>query len=159
MEASDAAIADRARRLWHRDLPKCVDIRLILEQDIPHGPGGDQMARAERSARIQQRCKQIVAEIEARLADRAADAPPILIDQARRRPYKRFQDSKTMLNQILLRHGTGSWLDMADISAVVASAETFEVCRAYVVQGDTDGEAMIMNIIRTTPEESTDVTL
>ena len=159
MEAEDKVVADRARRLWQRDLPACIDIRLLLEQEIPFGRGDDLRARQLRSARIQERCKRIVAGIEARLNDRAADLPPILIDQARRQPYKRFQDSRSMLNQILIHHGPDQWLDMADISAVVASAETIDICRVYVSRGDREGEDMVKNIIRTTPEESTDVRL
>jgi uncharacterized protein len=159
MDAGDGAIADRARRLWHRDLPKCIDVRLILEQETPHDRGADSKVRGERNARIQRRCQQIVAAVEASVADRPALAPPILIDQVRRQPYKRYGESRTMLNQILIRQGTDSSLDMADISPVVASAETFEVCRIYVIRGDNESETMIMNIIRTSPEESTDVTL
>jgi uncharacterized protein len=159
MEADDQLIADRARRLWHRDLPKCIDIRLTLEQEIPPERGADEKARRERSARIQRRCQQIVAAVEAWAADRPEMAPPILIDQARRQPYKRFQDSRSMLNQILIRHGADSSLDMADISPVVASAETFEVCRVYVTEGDSESRTVIQNIMRTTPEESADATL
>lgn len=159
MEAGDATIADRARRLWHRDLPKCIDVRLTLEQETPPERGADYKARGERNARIQRRCQQIVAAVEAWAASRSTSATPILIDQVRRQPYKRFQDSRTMLNQILIRHGADSSLDMADISPVVASAETFEVCRIYVAKGDSESETMVRNIMRTTPEESSDVTL
>ena len=159
MEAEDGVVADRARRLWNRDLPKCIDVRLTLEQGTPLERGADQKARTERNARIKRRCQQIVLAVETWAAGRSETTAPVLIDQVSRQPYKRFQDSKTMLNQILIRHGTDTSLDMADISPVVASAETFEVCRVYIAKGDSESEAMIQNIMRTTPEESTDVTL
>jgi HD superfamily phosphohydrolase len=159
MEAKDAVIADRARRLWHRDLPKCIDIRMILEQESRLERCADESARRNRSARILRRCQQIVAAVRAWAGKRSASAPPVLIDQARRQPYKRFQDSRTMLNQILIRQGPDSSLDMADISPVVASAETFEVCRIYATEDDSDSRTMIQNIMRTMAEESTDVTL
>jgi hypothetical protein len=159
MEANDVVIADRARRLWHRDLPKCIDVRLILEQETPHEHSADQKARGARNARIQRRCQQIVAAVEAWASGRPASEPPVLIDQVRRQPYKRYGESRTMLNQILIRYGADSSLDMADISPVVASAETFEVCRIYITEGDSESKTMITNIMRTPPEESTNVTL
>jgi hypothetical protein len=149
MEATDPVTADRARRLWHRELPKCIDIRLRLEQEDPFLAGADHAGRAARSARINGRCEQIVSEVGARVAGRPEQAPPVLIDQARRQPYKRFQDSRSLLNQILIRHGSGPPMDMADLSPVVASAETFEVCRVYISADDTDSRTMVENILRT----------
>lgn len=149
MEAKDRAVADRARRLWHRDLPKCIDVRLWLEEAIPPERGADQAARTHRAARIGDCCEQIAAAVSAQAATRPPEAPPLLIDQVKRAPYKKFQDSKSLLNQILIRHGTGTPMDMADLSPVVASAESFEVCRVYVTAGDTDSRTMVENIMRT----------
>jgi hypothetical protein len=53
-----------------------------------------------------------------------------------------------LLNQILIRSGQDT-MDMAEISPVVASAETFEVCRVYITDGDTEAKGMIENIMRT----------
>jgi hypothetical protein len=38
---------------------------------------------------------------------------------------------------------------MAEISPVVASAETFEVCRVYVTEGDTEARTVVENKLRT----------
>jgi len=152
VDAEHAIIADRARRLWYRNLPKCIDVRLTLEEEIPH-QGQDRKAREERNARIQGRCKQIVAIVEEWSANRPEFAPPILLDQARRRPYTGFGDSGSLLNQILIRLSGNKCLDMADISPMVANAETFEVCRVYITDGDSESKTRVENIIRTTPEE------
>jgi uncharacterized protein len=61
---------------------------------------------------------------------------------------KRFQESQTLVNQILIRSGA-EYVDMAEISPVVASAETFEVCRVYITEGDAEARSMFENIIGT----------
>ena len=75
-------------------------------------------------------------------------SPPTFIDQDRRTPYKKFQDSQSLLDQILIRSGT-EYVDMAEFSPVVASAETFEVCRVYISEGDIEARQMLENIMRT----------
>jgi hypothetical protein len=73
----------------------------------------------------------------------------VFIDRYERAPYKRYQDSETPLNRILMRIGDGSPRDMAELSPVVAGAETFEICRAYVFRDDTEAHDMVENIIGT----------
>ncbi len=70
------------------------------------------------------------------------------MDTYTRDPYKRFQDSRTPPNQIHILQG-GQPRDMAELSVVVASAEPFKICRAYIERDDTVTEAMLRNIIRT----------
>ncbi len=159
MDAMDSVIAGLSRRLWHRDLPKCIDIRMRLEHELPAEPNALPALRNVRNAQIQQRCQLIVAALEAWSAARPASASPVLIDQVRRAPYKKFQDSRSLLNQILIRQGMNDPVDMAEISPVVASAETFEVCRAYVFEGDSESKAMVENIIGTYDKGGSDVGL
>jgi HD superfamily phosphohydrolase len=147
MEAQDGVIKDFARRLWLRDLPKCIDIRLRLEHEVPRERNASPSARVARNALIQERCERIAAVLKAWSAERPDNGPQLLIDQVRRPPYKKFQDSGSLLNQILIRQGPNDPVDMAEISPVVASAETFEVCRAYVLVDDSESKAMIENII------------
>jgi hypothetical protein len=148
VEADDAVIADYARRLWRRDLPKCVDVRQWFEQEIPPIRSADQKERAERGAKILFHCDNVIAAFEEWSRNRSGPAHATFIDQDRRTPYKKFQDSQSLLNQILVRAGKGT-VDMAEISPVVASAETFEVCRVYITDGDTEAKDMIENILGT----------
>ncbi len=62
-------------------------------------------------------------------------------------PYKRFQESKTPLNQIHIRTEEGRSIDMAEYSPVVAALETFHVFRAYVDVGDSDARKAIEQIV------------
>jgi HD superfamily phosphohydrolase len=145
IEAEDAAVADHANRLWLRRLPKCVDVRQRFEQKIPLAPNAGREERTERAAKIRLHCNNVVSTFD----DWAQGRPvPAFIDQDRRTPYKKFQESQTLLNQILIRSGA-EYVDMAQISPVVASAETFEVCRVYITEGDNEARDMLENIIGT----------
>ena len=146
--ASDKMVADHASRLWHRRLPKCIDIREWFEHEIPQVRSVDQPARRERNAKILLHCGNVVTAFEEWVAARKGSLPPTFIDQGRREPYKKFQDSQSLLNQILIRSGS-DYIDMAEISPVVASAETFEVCRLYVIEDDEEARSVIENIMGT----------
>jgi uncharacterized protein len=148
VEAEDAVIADYARRLWLRDLPKCIDVRQWFEHEIPLARNADRKERTERGAKILFHSNNVVAAFHEWNRDRSGTARATFIDQDRRTPYKKFQDSQSLLNQILIRSGQDT-MDMAEISPVVASAETFEVCRVYITDGDTEAKGMIENIMRT----------
>lgn len=148
VDADDKIIADYARRLWRRDLPKCFDVRQWFEEQIPIKRDADRRAREERRAQIAIHCDRVVTAFDDWAKDRPETVPSTFIDQDRRTPYKKFQDSQSLLNQILIRSGTG-YVDMAEISPVVAGAETFEVCRVYLIEGDTEARSMIENTSRT----------
>lgn len=153
-EAEDPLICSCARQLWERQLPKCVDIRRSVELAHPIRAGMTIEDRKEREAVVSLKCKEIVQSITDAAKERGPSEPQILVDVSRRTPYKKYQESKTPLNQILIKQGDDQVEDMAHLSPAVASAEAFEVCRAYHVSGDTEGEAMIENIIRTSTGEA-----
>ena len=143
-DAEDPLIRRCAFQLRDRRLPKCIDIRRCLEErDMTN------IKLEKRQARLKLACNEIVKEIEKQTSARTADEPQVLIDQTGRQPYKKVQESRSPLNQILIKHGENRFEDMAQLSQVVASAETFEVCRAYHDEDDTEGRGMLENIIRT----------
>src|SRR5262249_49019872 len=149
---SDPRIAHCAKVLRDRQLPKCIDIRHRLEQQASGADGKGIRLSPEESAKIQLRCTAICERLEGWSLANSTAMPRILVDQVRRSPYKKFQDSKTLLNQILILRGDHV-VDMAEISPVVASAETYEVCRAYVAQDDAEARSVVENEIGTsTPE-------
>ena len=143
-EASDPLIKSCAIRLQERRLPKCIDIRRIIEERETTN-----MEVEERQARLSLANKQIVKQIQEFAKTRRPDQPQILIDETRRTPYKKIQDSESLLNQILIKHGEDHFEDMARLSSVVKSAETFVVCRAYYDADDTEGRSVLENIIGT----------
>lgn len=146
VEAGDDLVKECAKRFLERRLPKCIDIRRLLEQEIPHE--SDPLKARARTARIKQHCVQIEKRIRERAETPSLRGSLILFDQAKRDPYKRFQDSQTPLNQIMIRLGGESVQDMADLSPAVANATAFEVCRVYVGDTDVAARGMIEDVIR-----------
>jgi HD superfamily phosphohydrolase len=146
VDASDGSIARLAQSLARRLLPKCIDVRRRIEEGLLPVEGE---TRAKHRARIALVCSNIENAVKG-LPICAADMPErVFIDRYERAPYKRYQDSETPLNRILMRIGDGSPRDMAELSPVVAGAETFEIFRAYVFRDDTEAHGMVENIIGT----------
>lgn len=146
LEADDGKVSLLARSLSERRLTTCVDIRVKVEAFLPQIEGEP---RERRSARIKLACDAIVAELRKNNSEKPADIQRFMIDQYFRNPYKRFQDSKTPLNQILIRMGSEKPRDMGDFSPIIGHAEPFTVCRVYVFRDDTEALGMIENVIGT----------
>jgi HD superfamily phosphohydrolase len=139
VDAQDSIIVEHARQLWFRRLPKCFDIRRHFEAEIPPIRDADQKERVERKAEIDRHCNDFISAFSEWSETRSERAARIFIDQKSRTPYKKFEQSQSLLNQILIRSGK-DYLDMAQISPVVASAETFDVCRVYIGDGEAECE-------------------
>jgi len=151
VEADDPSIRKLAFALRERNLMRCIDVKQRVEQEIPLV---DQAGRKERNARVRLICKEVVKALKEQNAEKMGETDRFLIDQYGRNPYKRFQDSKTPLNQILVRVGEGPPTDMAEFSPVIAHAEPFDLCRSYVFRDDNQASEMIENIVRTKIAES-----
>ncbi len=143
-EAKDPMVQRCAIGLRDRKLPKCIDIRRLLEERE-----SAIMEPKEKAARLKVACKNIVEKIEQWSSDRREEEPKILVDETTREPYKKIKGSESPLNQILIRHGENRFEDMVRLSPIVESAQTFVVCRAYHDEDDTEGRDMVQNIIGT----------
>ena len=139
-EASDSQVAIRARQLLDRRLLSCFDVWAAAAQELAPMVKEDAVARRARISRINLACNRVM--------KRQAEAPRVLFDDYKRNPYKRFQDSQTPPNQIHIMQD-GQPRDMAELSAVVASAEPFRVCRAYFARDDAATVGVLWNIVRT----------
>lgn len=139
-DARDGRVALRARQLLYRRLLACFDIWDEAARELAPAGREDARARAVRISRINLACD--------RAMKRRTEAPGALFDDYKQDPYKRFQDSRTPPNQIHIMQA-GTPRDMAELSAVVASAESFRVCRAYFARGDTATGTVLRNIMRT----------
>lgn len=152
--ASDETTRQLTIALRERHLTKCFDIKQRVGQAIRVSNRG---TAEEQRARVKLICDDVVKSLEEQVIPQNG-MPRVLIDQYARNPYKRFQDSKTPLNQILIRLGDSSPVDMAEFSPIIAHAEAFTICRAYTFRDDTTSEAVIENIMRTKIEEHKDAT-
>lgn len=152
-EAEDGEVRRLADSLSQRHLTRCIDLRMRAEAELPHKAGE---TREQRQARIKVVCDAVANELKRRESEKAGGPVRFLVDQYARNPYKCFQDSKTPLNQILLRAGDGPPRDIAEFSPVIASAEPFNLCRVYVFRDDTEAASELENVMRTKVKEAVD---
>lgn len=151
LEAEDPEVRRLARALRERNMSRCVDLRKLVEEQLP-GIQGETPKR--RQARTRLVCDEVVRELREMQQAEPEKPARFMVDQYVRNPYKRFQDSKSPLNQILIRLSPDKVTDMADLSPVIAHAEPFYLCRVYVFRDDTDALDVIENIMRTKIKES-----
>jgi len=153
VDADDEEIRRLSRALRKRHLTQCIDLRQRIDAELV--PKRDEK-RDQRQARIKLVCDAVVGELKRIESENSSGKARFLVDQYVRHPYKRFQDSKTPLNRILIRTGDGPPRDMAEFSPTIAHAEPFNISRTYVFRDDTAGAAVIENIVRTKLEEHGD---
>jgi uncharacterized protein len=153
VDAADQTLARLATRVRDRKLPSCIDIRLRVEEALPPPHGEEPTARKARLGRIKLICENVLSALEERQAEISLGERMVLVDKYERSPYKRFDSARTPMNQIHIRHGD-EVRDVAELSAVVAGAEPFEICRAYDFSGDSTGRDMVKNIIGTEIERA-----
>ena len=135
-EASDITVQNLAERLRDRKLYKCIDVREALLAKL--GNDADEEA-------VEQACQNVDAKVMEWLTSQTDVAPRIVPDRAEREPYKRFQDSKGPLNQILIRASGGALVDLVKRSKVVAAIKTFKLYRVYV--SDTEAREFVEQTI------------
>ena len=154
LEAEDQIVKDCASRLWHRKLPKSIDVWGTFEQELSPVALGDPNGRKARRDKLLALCVDTQVRTNDWIASRSSNAPNIFIDRVSREPYKKdLAGPQSMLNQIRIRMHGEQTMDMAELSPAVAGSENFEVCRIYVTEGDTDSKSMIKNIMRTSMRE------
>lgn len=135
-EAEDVVVSTFARRLQNRELYKCIDVREKISARLGSAMADQQLEKGC------QRAIEIVSE-----GLRAEQVPAILIDQTERKPYRKLQESKGPLNQIMVRGSEGGLVDVARLSKVVAASEVFKVVRAYVAPENTEAKKLISKAI------------
>jgi HD superfamily phosphohydrolase len=146
LDSDDEEIRRLSFALRDRHVSNCVDLRALVEANLP---AVTDERREKRNARTKIVCDEIVRELK-KINEEASGKPArFLIDQYVRNPYKRFQDSRTPLNQILIRLSPDKVTDMAELSPVIAHAEPFSLSRVYTFRDDTESLGVIENIMRT----------
>lgn len=156
IEAEDPAVCKLALSLSHRTLTRCFDVRQFAEANVARSQDENHVQRQERMARITLICDEVASTLREENCSPGDGCARFLIDQYVRHPYKRFQDSKTPLNQILIRLGETAPRDMADLSPVIRNAESFHICRVYTFRDDMQASGMIEDITRTKIREACD---
>jgi len=153
--APDTDVKNLSQSLANRRLPKCVDVRLRLDQERPACRAASRGEQAERRQWVARTLGLIESQIEEWNHGHATHVPRILIDQGNRPCYKkRFQGSKGPLNQIHMRTASGGVVDIEAVSPVAAAVDDFRFYRAYVFRDDTDAKDAVEAIIKTSIGET-----
>lgn len=147
IDAHDPLVAEYAKRLQERRLLKCIDVRRHVEGNDFIWQDMTLDRRKEHEAKISLKIKRIMNRVRDLAENRKINSKKILIDESSRPLYKRFQDSQTHLNQILIKQGDAI-LDMAHLSSVVSATSSFEINRVYLSEDDTEGRSAIESLLK-----------
>lgn len=142
-DASDSLISDFSRRLRERDLYRCVDIRVSVTHEL--NPKGEENSILKQQ--IERCCTNIRNRIEEIFPNNANTIPKILLDEAKRSPYKSHEEIDGPLDRINIRTDGGSLVDLRERSNVVRALETYRLFRAYIGRDDTETSDTVMKII------------
>ena len=142
-EAEDPIIGQLAQRLRDRKLYKCYDIRA----HISHIFDPESTGNAEVISRIETCCATVKEKLTEWSKANSGDMPRILIDEAKRSPYKYVTGSEGPTERINVRTDGGELVDLKQRSPVVASLSDFVLFRAYHDRDDSDARGVIESII------------
>jgi HD superfamily phosphohydrolase len=165
--STDSVIADFSSRLRNRRLFKCIDVREVLSQKLraKFGKVGKPKAAKRSNAAMEAGKSTRVKMKKMDALDRACDStekrllefteevnrdfPRVLLDKGERSIYKRIEESKGPLNQIMILPSSGDDLpvDVASISQVVNAIAPFKFLRVYLEEGEQKAKQRIEDIL------------
>lgn len=128
-DANDNVVANLAIRLRDRKLLKSYDIRNRLREICPE-LGEDSRDRVVKLAG---------SGIEEWSDEKSKDVPRLILDDAKRSPYKKLESSSGPLGKMLIEDN-GQLVDLGDISDVVRAAQVFKLNRVYFDEDDQEAK-------------------
>lgn len=143
-EAKDTLVQAFAVRLRDRKLYKCVDVRTRISHEFDP----ESRNQPEPKARIETCCAKVNEILTEWSNANSADIPRILIDEAKRSPYKESIGSIGPTERINVRTDGGELVDLKQRSTVVANLTDFTLLRAYHNHDDTEAFEIINSIIQ-----------
>ncbi|WP_083533031.1 HD domain-containing protein [Bosea sp. WAO] len=142
-DADDPLVSQFAVRLRDRKLYKCFDIRARISHEFDP----DIVGTPERVAKIETCCARVNAKLTEWANAQPGDIPRILIDEAKRSPYKDAVGARGPIETINVRTDGGSLVDLKQRSRVVANLADFMLLRVYHDRGDQEACKTIGAII------------
>lgn len=144
ISASDKLISNFSKRLRDRNFYKAFDVRKnVLEIGFPNGSDRGDVAK-----RIDAICEILAIEVSQWSSKNSDQVPRILLDKGKRSPYKRLSESKSPVNQILIRSADGKFEDLRNQSEFVRLQEPFRFFRAYTDGSDTEAVEFIKQEVK-----------
>lgn len=143
VDASDQLLSQFSKRLRDRELFKCVDVRAQISHQFDPDVSGD----PDRAAKIETCCAKVNAKLTEWSQNQPGEIPRILVDEAKRSPYKDGSGSRGPIETINVRTEGGHLVDLKQRSRVVASLTDFNLLRAYHDRRDVNASRAIASII------------
>lgn len=144
--ASDQLICTFACRLWHRKLFKCIDVRQQIIDRLDIQAGNPFMGTKDTGKLIDVIAVSVQEVLEEWISTQPSDTPRLLVDQAARHPYKRYQESTGPLSQINIRQGDRIF-DISEVSSLISGLQPFKLFRVYYDPADTQVSRFIEQTI------------
>ena len=141
-DAKDKVVRELAHRIRDRKLYKSINLREWVSREF------QTRHKRQNPGVVDLVCETIGANLKEWANVDKSEMPRILIDQAEREPYKRFQESKGPLNQIRIKTENGDLIDLGERSKVVGAIETFKLYRIYVRNEDDESQDFIEKLIK-----------
>ena len=142
-DAVDPLVSQFATRLRDRKLYKCFDIRARISHEFDPDITGS----PERVAKIETCCAKVNVKLTEWANAQPGDIPRILVDEAKRSPYKDAVGARGPVETINVRTDGGSLVDLKQRSRVVANLADFMLLRAYHDRSDEEACKAIGAII------------
>jgi HD superfamily phosphohydrolase len=138
-DAKDPLISEFSLRIRDRKTFKCFDVRDHIRKRMPKAESA-----AEGRKAISRIALSSMEKIE--LWKNTSCGSFLLKDETSRSPYKKFEESKGPLNQIMVRNADGTLMDIAEYSPIVAAIPRFDVLRYYFSR-DEDMSSKLIDIV------------
>lgn len=141
--AEDNIISNLSKRLRDRNIYKCIDIRARVNHEFDP----DMQRSDEQLIKIETCCARINEKLTDFVNTRSSGVPSILLDEAKRSPYKDGAGSIGPTDRINVRTDGGKFVDLKQRSRVVSSLSDFMLFRAYYDRDDASVGKKLEGII------------
>ena len=131
-DAKDSVVSLLAKRLRDRKLLKSYDFRVRLKVKLPKlSPESEDRIVSLASAKAG----------EWSIAN-SSDLPRLIMDEAKRSPYRRLGNESGPLGRMMIRNN-GELVDLVEVSDVVKAAQVFKLNRVYFDGDDAESKKQI----------------
>lgn len=143
-DATDPLVSQFSVRLRDRKLFKCVDIRTRVSHEFDPNSNGN----SNDTATIEKCCAKVNAKLTEWTNAKSGDFPRILIDEAKRSPYRDGAGSLGPTERINVRTDGGQLVDLKQRSRVVANLADYRLLRVYHERSDLEASKLIDDTIK-----------
>lgn len=142
--SSDTKVAELAKMLKDRKIPKAIDIREIATEEL----GKDICVKTLKNA-----VNSSILALEKMNSDQKFGNYGVWVDSGERIPYKDSTESSDPLNQIRIRKN-GLLRDLKDVSPIVAAIPPFKFNRAYVPCNEENLRELVLKTVKEKSQEA-----